>query len=256
MKVLITDVLTMVVMDISPEQAAEWLTEGNYDNRKLRNGTVDNLVTALEQGNIVQTGEAITFDVRGRLVNGQHRLNAIARSGITWRKALVVFGAPVEARTVVDTHASRSFADSYGLDPRVAQPINAIMAVHRAPKALRQWYLDTFAETATRLRANVPSGAAKVSQAAIRGTVVYLMRLDPEKADWYESMYKSLVHDIRNVTPALASFFHQIHNGFSGLHGVDLSLRAMQAFAGEPASRKIQVKTAAFARDMFNKLKP
>jgi hypothetical protein len=68
----------------------------------------------MRRGEWRETGEAIKFDENGQLRDGQHRLAAIVRSGITL-KMTVVRGVIEEAFDVMDSGRSRSVTDVLGL---------------------------------------------------------------------------------------------------------------------------------------------
>lgn len=66
---------------ITPEIASEWLTRCNHRNRKLSQEVVQRISRAIRNDQWVYNGQPIIFDVDGRLIDGQHRLSAIAKSG-------------------------------------------------------------------------------------------------------------------------------------------------------------------------------
>jgi hypothetical protein len=96
-------------VDITPEIAAEWL-KNNHSNRKIRENRVSKLVRDMKVGQWKVNGETIKFDSFGRLFDGQHRLTACVKSGVTIR-SLVVFNAPSDGYTTVDIGANKSFSD-------------------------------------------------------------------------------------------------------------------------------------------------
>ena len=67
------------VMLITPAIARFYLTR-NLKNRPLRERHVKKLAHLMAAGKWVLNGEPIQFDTQGRLLNGQHRLNAIILS--------------------------------------------------------------------------------------------------------------------------------------------------------------------------------
>jgi hypothetical protein len=64
------------VVVVTPEMASEWLNH-NTHNRNVYQRNVDELVGIIERGEWQLTNDAIAFDDRGTLLNGQHRLWAI-----------------------------------------------------------------------------------------------------------------------------------------------------------------------------------
>ena len=70
------------VINVTPELAAKWLKK-NTRNRKINAAAVNAMVKDMKSGRWLLNGETISFDENDRLVNGQHRLTAIALSGCT-----------------------------------------------------------------------------------------------------------------------------------------------------------------------------
>lgn len=100
------------VMEITPELAMDWLTDPKYKapNRTLRRTKIATYVDSMRRGQWRVTGEAIKFDKEGRLIDGQHRLNAIVDSGVTIR-SLVITGLEPDTQDVMDTGAARDAKD-------------------------------------------------------------------------------------------------------------------------------------------------
>jgi hypothetical protein len=69
---------------ITPEIARRWLA-ANYGNRELTPSHAEVLVRAMKRGEWGLGWDGIAFDVDGRLLNGQHRLAAVALSGVAQR---------------------------------------------------------------------------------------------------------------------------------------------------------------------------
>lgn len=75
--------MRMIYVAITPK-LAELLLEGNDINRTLSQGTFDAYARDIENGNWdEETGESISINSNGKLENGQHRLEAIKKSGKT-----------------------------------------------------------------------------------------------------------------------------------------------------------------------------
>jgi len=104
------------VEEITPEKAAEYLA-ANHNNRKIREKAVAPLLADIQTGNWRLTGESIKFDQSNRLIDGQHRLTAIERSGQTV-PLLVVRGVGTETQTVIDTGLKRTGADALEMEGR------------------------------------------------------------------------------------------------------------------------------------------
>lgn len=104
------------VITVSPELAAEWLTRNDH-NRSLSVRLVGQYATDMTEGRWPFTGQPIIFDAKGVLIDGQHRLSAQVKAGVTldW---LVVGGASRHAQDYVDIGRTRSVADQLQLAGR------------------------------------------------------------------------------------------------------------------------------------------
>lgn len=103
----------MEVLHVSPELAAEWLTR-NTGNRPLSKSAVQQLVGRIQRGEWQLTHQGIAFDEDGALIDGQHRLAAIAKAGVTV-PLTVTHGVPRTAFTVMDTGRKRTGRDALTL---------------------------------------------------------------------------------------------------------------------------------------------
>ena len=97
--------------DVTPEIAAKWLEAYNKMNRTIRWHKV------MEYGEIMKApggwklnGAGIVLDTDGILVDGQHRLWGVVKSGITIR-TLVVRDVSPGVRPTVDENIRRQFSD-------------------------------------------------------------------------------------------------------------------------------------------------
>ncbi|MFH0241805.1 hypothetical protein ACGRHY_05045 [Streptomyces sp. HK10] len=103
----------MEVLDVSPQLATEWLTR-NTNNRPLSKKTVQQLAGQIQRGEWQLTHQGIAFDEDGTLIDGQHRLAAIVKAGITV-PLTVTHGVPRTAFTVMDTGRKRTGRDALAL---------------------------------------------------------------------------------------------------------------------------------------------
>lgn len=102
--------------DITPELAAGWL-KNNFVNRPLREDVVQSYARDMANGTWVPTHQGVAFSDTNALIDGQHRLSAIVRTGLTIRM-MVTYGLPAlipgrEMTTMdaVDRGCPRSVAD-------------------------------------------------------------------------------------------------------------------------------------------------
>lgn len=123
--------MKVTVEKIGPDEAAALLTT-NTGNRKLRKDRVENYASAMEAGRWMLTGEAIKVDTTGRLLDGQHRLAAVIKSGATI-EAVVCRGLGEETFKVLDSGMARTVGDAFGTMGKVngnviAATVNLVLA--------------------------------------------------------------------------------------------------------------------------------
>lgn len=101
--------------------AAEWLTF-NIKNRNMRDSRVTSYQGMLVRDEWKLTGDAAVFDENGHLINGQHRLRALADlptthpdSGVKSIRFVVLRGVPAEAQDVMDANLPRKLSDALKL---------------------------------------------------------------------------------------------------------------------------------------------
>lgn len=99
------------IVDITPDLAEEMLARNIRRNRQIRAKVVEQYAQAMTEGRWVTTAQGISFDKTGNLDNGQHRLSAIIKSGVTVRMA-VAFGHEADTYTILDAGARRGPADA------------------------------------------------------------------------------------------------------------------------------------------------
>lgn len=97
------------VVHVDPATAAQWLS-CNTNNRPIRRNVLASYVRDMKAGQWQLTGEAIKFAFDGSLLDGQHRLEAVVRSGQTVQM-FVISGLDPHTRDVMDTGAKRTTAD-------------------------------------------------------------------------------------------------------------------------------------------------
>lgn len=101
------------VVDVTPKVAAEWLAL-NRRNRRARTILVSRYASDMSSGQWRMAGEPVKFDVAGNLLDGQHRLSAVVKSGATV-PMLVVWGLPTESQTVMDSGSARTAGDQLSM---------------------------------------------------------------------------------------------------------------------------------------------
>lgn len=105
--------LNLSVEWITPDLASSWLARGGR-NRKISDRRVTALMSAYRRGEWQLNGESVILDKEGCVVNGQHRLTACVRSGITIQ-SVVVRGVEPKAFDSMDLTKARAPHDVLGM---------------------------------------------------------------------------------------------------------------------------------------------
>ncbi|RPE39817.1 hypothetical protein EDD90_2835 [Streptomyces sp. Ag109_O5-1] len=100
-------------LTITPAIAQEMLRR-NTHNRPIRAARVNGWVRLMKAGLWHNNGEAIKVAVDGTILDGQHRLHAIVKSGATV-VILVVSNLPMETQSTMDGGAKRNPGDVFAL---------------------------------------------------------------------------------------------------------------------------------------------
>lgn len=188
---------TVEIIDVTPEIAEQWLQK-NQLNRPLSAATVARYVGIIERGEWRLTHQGVAFDVNGLLVDGQHRLWAIVKSGRSVRM-VVTHGLEPEAIGAIDIQKSRTAADSIEILSRAGradvsmvgpikqacETVNMIMtAVDRQiSKPTPRQVLEALEKYRDGLAAiaRFPQSASRgMWQAPIRGALVFAYKTNPE----------------------------------------------------------------------------
>lgn len=94
---------------ITPAYAAE-LLKMNTNNRAIRQSKVDALAESMRKGEWELSNDAITISEGNALLNGQHRLMAVVKSGVPCN-FIVYTGAPDSTFDIMDTPSLRKVSD-------------------------------------------------------------------------------------------------------------------------------------------------
>ena len=99
---------------VTPALAENYL-KFNTINRKVSEKNVLFLSNQMKYGLFYENGESIVFDWFGKLTQGQHRLLAIIKSGMSYTIPIVTGVAP-DVMSTYDTGKNRTAADVLGMN--------------------------------------------------------------------------------------------------------------------------------------------
>lgn len=117
--------------------AAEKLLRKNTKNRPVIKGRVDVLVAAIEAGQWKLTHQGVAIGPDGEIVDGQHRLTAISRAGVT--VPLLVTNLDEDVFDVIDSGRPRGASDTLRLqgvtNAAMFPPVARLLTHYRSESA-------------------------------------------------------------------------------------------------------------------------
>jgi hypothetical protein len=93
------------------KERVDSMIESNTSNRNLRSRVVDAYARDMTSGHWETTHQGIAISSCGKVIDGQHRLHALKKSGYPPIKMLVVTGLKFEVQKYVDQQAKRNIRD-------------------------------------------------------------------------------------------------------------------------------------------------
>lgn len=114
---------------VTPKKAEEWL-QRNTNNRHLRSDLVERIRRDIIAGHWQDTGDTVKFNKKGDLIDGQHRLGAVVKSGKTVVMH-VATGVPDDAKNVIDTGVARTARDVLVLSGHDYRNVAIVAAISR-----------------------------------------------------------------------------------------------------------------------------
>lgn len=107
--------VTITCEYVTPQIAKQWLDKHNKRNRKQNRGNISQISRAIQDDEWIDIADVVRFDVDGKLVDAQHRLESIIRTGRSlWM--WVARGLDRKAFRVVDQGAPRQLGDMFCYD--------------------------------------------------------------------------------------------------------------------------------------------
>lgn len=210
--------VTTEIVKLTPKKARE-LLEANVVNRRLRDNVVAAWREDMERGRWLMTGEPIKISRTGRLLDGQHRLVALAKAKVRHVEFLMVYGLPDDTQAVMDSGSVRSISNAIELTHGKGiqyLPVRSALArwltvapeptvdMHAALKrkvttaAALETYADNPDIPAAAQQGYHIRGAARLalSPSALAYSWLHLHRTDPEACErYFWSMEAMQFHD-------------------------------------------------------------
>lgn len=98
------------VMTITPAMAEKWLAGTTFKNRNVSITAVNRYANDIQNGQWMLNGESIIIDDNGNVIDGQHRLRAILKSGASIQ-SVVVRGIDAATFQTLDCGKKRNHGD-------------------------------------------------------------------------------------------------------------------------------------------------
>lgn len=175
------------VLTVDPKLAKQWLDTSNKRNRHISEKIYKRYAKDMSEGRWHFTGDPISFDSEGVLINGQHRLMAIVESGTTQRFSVWENLLP-EAQDAMDQGAIRKPGQQLQINgyahgaqlASIARVLirwdrgmlasNTAISTQEVLKYVKEniTFLELAVEWSTRISKNVPIGRAPVGAVAFR----------------------------------------------------------------------------------------
>lgn len=234
---------------VTPAMAKEFLKH-NVINRKFRRSHYETLRQAFDRGEYVPTHQGIAFDTDGNLVDGQHRLTAIANQPEDFSVEILVVRGLEKGRafTVIDTtQAKRSVADVLNVDRHVAETANFLARMFHGgtmkltPPVVVPFINYISAEIAE-LMQSCGTTAKTWSSAPVRAAAA--IRMKDGNGTYVKEVYRALVLSDFEKMPRVAQSLYRAHAGGKVRAGAanDMFARCFRAFSHEAANNsKIQI---------------
>jgi hypothetical protein len=203
---------------VTAVMAREWLKQ-NVDNRPLRRAHVVNLKRILERGEYQVTHQGLAFSLSGRLLDGQHRLTALAEMPDDFSIVIAVTRNLAELAFVVidSTAAKRTYADSLRISKGLAEVARSLATLVAGPGGMSPQFLSSYVEFARpyyeALTKDLTTNRRTWSTATVRtAAIIAIARgISPE---YVREIYRCLVTaDFNAMPPLVQTMFRSELNG-------------------------------------------
>lgn len=192
--------LDVKLVTITPEMAEEMLKH-NVANRKVNQANVNRIAADMITGNYKVNGETIKISPNHEILDGQHRLLACIKSGVSF-KSYIVYNVEREAVGTIDMGKGRSVADSLNvmgcnIKSGIIPAMNFYFNRGQKLTTAQTGYLWNTYEDKFNMICNVLVGSHHdylLSQRDLRGFVIHLALSE----NWSEADLKAFVNGLKN----------------------------------------------------------
>lgn len=250
------------VMTVTPALAERWLTM-NKNNRRLRPSHVTHLANQMKQGRWMLSPEPIVFSKRGRLLDGQHRLNAVIQSGCDI-KASVALVENEEVFSILDQGLKRTNSDILDIPSQVVMPVQfllkvSVSAVKITPQDIDPLMQSRIGELSKYIHEEIKPRDKRFKSATFRAAYIMAVDLGIADKDKATEVFYNLSHmEMNKWSGLMQNLFHQFEAN-AGSGGQQMSnpyfMRGLYMFSSIGTNRTTVRVTSQFEKDMAAKIR-
>lgn len=239
------------VIEVNRQKAAEYM-KLNTGNVPLKPSKVEYFEDILRRDEWRLTHQGIAISAAGRLLDGQHRLQAIINANVTVSICLTT-DAPDDSFDAIDMSPVRRLADVVKKDSHEVETLRFLYRITEGGARLtaqhfRQYY-ELLGARAHKLLEFSPTRTRYLSASPVRAAAVFLM-WSGKDADTVLLTYDAIVNRrYKDLPPAAEAFVKQIDSAqerIGRMGRFDLFARAMLALDPDTSElKRLQVKDVA-----------
>lgn len=228
------------LVKVTPEIAKVWL-QTNTNNRPLRMRWVNEIANAIRRGEFQLTHQGIAFDISGVLLDGQHRLAAIAEAGIAV-DLMVTWGAPPQTFQVLDIGQKRTVSFVTQTHAYVVSVARVLLAIASGDiYASYSYSPGQISMVSDKLKLvdepimqiNLRYRRKFISKSQVTASALTVCLMHPEERNKIISAYEAASQlDFKNMPPTIQTLWVQLNDGLANTKDrVNLIARAYVAFS-------------------------
>lgn len=205
---------------VTPDQAKSWLNN-NPNIRKLRAHRVAAMARAIESGHFDTTHQGIALADDGALLDGQHRLSAIVKTGIPVN-LLVTRGLPRTVVKTIDSGMPRQAYERLGTDKLNTSICSALLSIVGGRARPQEYEIELCLEIFTPIFADCESSIGgwrnkkKVGTAASLAAMSLMVAANIESGmlpEMKKMMSQALGGDLYGAPPSVINYYKQMMEG-------------------------------------------
>lgn len=232
---MVEPVTTKLLM--TPANARDLLRRNYHSNRPLSRHSVDMLVGAIKRGEWRTTHQGIAFNKKDELIDGQHRLTAIAEAGIPV-EIMVTMDLEEDAYQAIDIGRKRSLSIILDMPSKVTEIGRLVASLgaetnNLTPDQVRE-ASTAFSNEIAAVFETTQANTRRLATASVRAGAVVAIAMFGNTAYVTEQYHALVHHNFSKMTPVVQALYKQLQQGRVSRVGrseqVDHFMRAVTAF--------------------------